>query len=227
MENKRKKLDFYVCDYDYYLTRSECDEFIDAVVRSAFPIFMDDNGVKTTDYDPLSKITAIKMNIIRFYGNVDFKNMSTEDLYSMCADINIEGFKSQEGLNKEQFESILDSIDEKCEYFKQQLLFSSINNESITELIRDYIDDKFSVIQPVLDSLSELDVDVMRKMLEKIANGDFDIDERKVVDIITNSPEFQKHQDDTVSRLHDVIKDSKKKEGNRKTRRFKLKKDEK
>lgn len=219
MENKRKKIDFCVCNYDYYLTPQECDEFINSVIKSTFPIEIDENGIQTTTYNPLSKITSIQMNIIKFYGDIDFENTLTDDLYSMCSDINIDDFKKQKGLNVEQFENLLKVIDEHCEYIKQQLLFSSINNDSIIELVTEFINDKFAVIQPVLDSLSELDVDVMKKMLEKIANGDFDVDERKIVDIITNSPQFEKHQDKTVSRLEEVVKDNKNKKGNRETRR--------
>lgn len=224
MGNRKNKFDFCICNYEYYLTPQECSEFINSVLKSTFPITTDENGVSTTTYDPLSKITSIKMNIIKFYGDVDFENTSTNDLYLMCSDINIEDFKDIKGLNVEQFENLLDAIDENCEYIKQQLLFSSINNESIVELVMEVINDKFAIIQPILDSLSNLDVDVMKKLLEKMANGDFDVDEQKMVDIITNSSEFQKHQDSTVEKLRDVIKNDKLKKGNRKTRRFKLNK---
>lgn len=218
MEKKSKTLNFKICNYDYFLTSKECDEFIRAVVDSAFPVSIDENGIATTTYDPLSKWTAIKMNIVKFYGNLDFKTISMDVLYEMCSDINIEDLKKQDGLNVNQFEDVLKSIDEQCEYLKQQLLFSSINNDSIIEIISEMINDKFSIIQPILDSLSELDVDVMKKMFEKISNGDFDIDEEKLVDIITNSPKFQEHQDTTVERLQDIVKNSKPK------KRIKLKK---
>ena len=75
------KIDFETRHYeDGSLNRFEANDFVEAVVASAFPVTQDENGISSMDYDPLSKLMGIKMNIIKFYGNVDLESIGIDEL---------------------------------------------------------------------------------------------------------------------------------------------------
>ena len=95
------KIDFETRHYaDESLNRFEANDFVEAVVASAFPVTQDENGISSMDYDPLSKLMGIKMNIIKFYGNVDLESIGIDELYTLASDIDIDEFVDENDINK-------------------------------------------------------------------------------------------------------------------------------
>ena len=122
------KIDFETRHYeDGSLNRFEANDFVEAVVTSAFPVTQDENGISSMDYDPLSKLMGIKMNIIKFYGNVDLESIGIDELYTLASDIDVDEFVDENDINKVQFKDMLTAIDDKCDYIKQQLIASAID----------------------------------------------------------------------------------------------------
>ena len=195
----RKKIDFVARNYEYgTLDRFEANNFVDAVITSAFPITETENGTQQMDYDPLSKLMGLKINIIKFYGDVDFDKLSIDELYQLAVDIDIEDFK-QSGINQIQFEDMLKAIDEKCDFIKQQMIMSSVNSD-LDDLL-----EITSALSPMLEMADKVfkdtDPETMNKILKAFVDGKFELDATDVVDAVVNSENFKKNRADVIDAI--------------------------
>lgn len=196
--SKRIQFEKTVYAYDS-LNRFEADDFVEAVVTSAFPTTTDENGNKQMDYDPMSKIMAVKVNIIKFYGDIDLEKINADELYDLACDIDIERFKTDYGINAVQFDDILQAIDEKCDYIKQYMVASSINSdvEDLLEIV--------SSMKPILEMANEVfentDPEVMHKLLTSFADNDFNLNPDDIAEAVITSENFQKNRIDAIEAI--------------------------
>ena len=196
--SRRIQFEKTVYAYDS-LNRFEADDFVEAVVTSAFPTTTDENGNKQMDYDPMSKIMAIKVNIIKFYGDIDLEKINADELYDLACDIDIEKFKTDYNINAVQFDDILQAINEKCDYIKQHMVASSINSdvEDLLEIT--------SNMKPILEMANEVfgntDPEVMHKLITSFADNDFNLNPDDIADAVITSENFQKNRIDAIEAI--------------------------
>lgn len=196
---------------DGSLNRFEANDFVEAVVASAFPVTQDENGISSMDYDPLSKLMGIKMNIIKFYGNVDLENIGIEELYALASDIDVDEFVDENVINKVQFKDMLTAIDEKCDYIKQQLIASAIDIkfdskdvnfkvEGVDDLVESVV-----ALAPALEYINEVfakaDPEVTQKMMQYFAEHGFDFTAKDITKAVVESDDFQKNRIDALEAI--------------------------
>ena len=199
------KIDFETRHYeDGSLNRFEANDFVEAVVTSAFPVTQDENGISSMDYDPLSKLMGIKMNIIKFYGNVDLESIGIDELYTLASDI-------ENDINKVQFKDMLTAIDDKCDYIKQQLIASAIDIkldskdvnfkvEGVDDLVESVV-----ALAPALEYINEVfakaDPEVTQKMMQYFAEHGFDFTAEDITKAVVESDDFQKNRIDALEAI--------------------------
>lgn len=206
------KIDFETRHYeDGSLNRFEANDFVEAVVASAFPVTQDENEVSSMDYDPLSKLMGIKMNIIKFYGNVDLENIGIEELYALASDIDVDAFVDEHDINKVQLKDMLAAIDEQCDYIKQQLIASAIDIkldskdvnfkvEGVDDLVESVV-----ALAPALEYINEVfakaDPEVTQKMMQYFAEHGFDFTAEDITKAVVESDDFQKNRIDALEAI--------------------------
>lgn len=194
----RNKISFEDKTYTYgSLNRFEANDFVEAVVASAFPTIEDENGKKSMDYDPLSKLMAIKVNIIKFYGDVDFKEISVDELYKLACDIDIEGFK-QYDINVVQFEDMLKAIDEKCDYIKQQMIVAGGNG--LDELF-DLVAQLAPIVEMANEVMGDTDPEITNSLMKMLAENGMELTPEDVVEATVNSENFQKNRENAIDAI--------------------------
>lgn len=196
---------------DGSLNRFEANDFVEAVVASAFPVTQDENGQSSMDYDPLGKLMGIKMNIIKFYGDVDLENIDIDELYALASDIDIDDFVEDNDINEVQFKDMLTAIDEKCDYIKQQLVASAVDVkldgsdidfkiEGVDELV-----DVVATMAPILEYINEVfanaDPEVTQKMMQYFAESGFDFTAEDITKAVVESDDFQKNRIDAMEAI--------------------------
>lgn len=196
---------------DGSLNRFDANDFVEAVVASAFPVTQDENGVSSMDYDPLNKLMGIKMNIIKFYGDVPLDNIDIDDLYSLASDIDVEEFVDENDINKVQFNDMLAAIDEKCDYIKQQLVASAVDIkldskdvnfkvEGVDDLVESVV-----ALAPALEYINEVfakaDPEVTQKMMQYFAENGFDFNAEDITKAVVESDDFQKNRIDALEAI--------------------------
>lgn len=192
------KIHFEAKQYIYgSLNRFEVNDFVEAVVASAFPTTEDENGKKTMDYDPLSKLMAIKVNIIKFYGDVDLEDISVDELYKLACDIDIEGFK-QYDINVVQFEDMLKAIDERCDYIKQQMVVTGDNG--LDELF-DLVAQLAPIVNMANDVMDGVDTEILNNLMQSLAENGFELTPEDVVEATVNSKNFQKNRENAIDAI--------------------------
>lgn len=194
----RNKISLEDKTYTYgSLDRFEANDFVEAVVASAFPTVEDENGKKSMDYDPLSKLMAIKVNIIKFYGDVDFDEISVDELYRLACDIDIDDFKNYD-INVVQFEDILKAIDEKCDYIKQQMILASSNG--LDELF-DLVAQLTPIVNMANEVMNETDPEILNNLMQSLAENGFELTPEDVVEATINSENFQKNRENAIDAI--------------------------
>lgn len=203
---------------DGSLNRFEANDFVEAVVASAFPVTQDENGTSNMGYDPLSKLMGIKMNIIKFYGNVDLENIGIEELYALASDIDVDEFVDENDINKVQFKDMLTAIDEKCDYIKQQLIASAIDIkldskdvnfkvEGVDDLVESVV-----ALAPALEYINEVfakaDPEVTQKMMQYFAEHGFDFTAEDITKAVVESDDFQKNRIDALEAIKQGVADA-------------------
>ena len=200
---------------DGFLNRFEANDFVEAVVASAFPVTQDENGISSMDYDPLSKLMGIKMNIIKFYGNVDLESIGIDELYTIASDIDVDEFVDEYDINKVQFKDMLAAIDEKCGYIKQQLIASAIDIkldskdvnfkvEGVDDLVESVV-----ALAPALEYINEVfakaDPEVTQKMMQYFAEHGFDFTAEDITKPLLNLMIFRKIELMHLKQLNRVL----------------------
>ena len=203
---------------DGSLNRFDANDFVEAVVASAFPVTQDENGVSSMDYDPLNKLMGIKMNIIKFYGDVPLDNIDIDDLYSLASDIDVEEFVDENDINKVQFNDMLAAIDEKCDYIKQQLVASAVDIkldskdvnfkvEGVDDLVESVV-----ALAPALEYINEVfakaDPEVTQKMMQYFAENGFDFNAEDITKAVVESDDFQKNRIDALEAIKHAAADA-------------------
>ena len=163
------------------------------------------------DYDPLSKLMGIKMNIIKFYGNVDLESIGIDELYTLASDINVDEFVDENDINKVQFKDMLTAIDEKCDYIKQQLIASAVDIkldskdvnfkvEGVDDLVESVV-----ALAPALEYINEVfakaDPEVTQKMMQYFAEHGFDFTAEDITKAVVESDDFQKNRIDALEAI--------------------------
>ena len=163
------------------------------------------------DYDPLSKLMGIKMNIIKFYGNVDLESIGIDELYTLASDIDVDEFVDENDINKVQFKDMLTAIDEKCDYIKQQLIASAIDIkldskdvnfkvEGVDDLVESVV-----ALAPALEYINEVfakaDPEVTQKMMQYFVEHGFDFTAEDITKAVVESDDFQKNRIDALEAI--------------------------
>lgn len=194
----RNKISFEDKTYTYgSLDRFEANDFVEAVVASAFPTVEDEDGKKSMDYDPLSKLMAIKVNIIKFYGDVNFEEISVDELYRLACDIDIEDFKNYD-INVVQFEDILKAIDEKCDYIKQQMILAGSNG--LDELF-DLVGQLAPIVEMANEVMGDTDPEITNSLMKMLAENGMELTPEDVVEATVNSENFQKNRENAIDAI--------------------------
>lgn len=194
----RNKISFEDKTYTYgSLDRFEANDFVEAVVASAFPTVEDEDGKKSIDYDPLSKLMAIKVNIIKFYGDVDFEEISVDELYRLACDIDIEDFKNYD-INVVQFEDILKAIDEKCDYIKQQMILAGSNG--LDELF-DLVGQLAPIVEMANEVMGDTDPEITNSLMKILSENGMELTPEDVVEATINSENFQKNRENAIDAI--------------------------
>lgn len=196
---------------DGSLNRFEANDFVEAVIASAFPVTEGENGQSCMDFDPLGKLVGIKMNIIKFYGDVDLENIDIDELYALASDIDIDDFVEDNDINKVQFQDMLTAIDEKCDYIKQQLVASAIDvklDGSDVDFKINGVDELVDVVAtmaPILEYINEVfanaDPEVTQKMMQYFAENGFDFTAEDITKAVVESDDFQKNRIDAMEAI--------------------------
>lgn len=203
---------------DGSLNRFEANDFVEAVVASAFPVTQDENGQPSMDYDPLGKLMGIKMNIIKFYGDVDLDNIDIDELYALASDIDIDDFVEDNDINEVQFKDMLTAIDEKCDYIKQQLVASAIDiklDGSDVDFKIEGVDELVDVVvtmAPALEYINEVfakaNPEVTQKMMQYFAEHGFDFTAEDITKAVVESDDFQKNRIDAMEAIRQGATDA-------------------
>lgn len=194
----RNKISFEDKVYTYgSLDRFEANDFVKAVVASAFPTVEDEDGKKSMDYDPLSKLMAIKVNIIKFYGDVNFEEISVDELYRLACDIDIEDFKNYD-INVVQFEDMLKAIDEKCDYIKQQMILAGSNG--LDELF-DLVGQLAPIVEMANEVMGDTDPEITNSLMKMLAENGMELTPEDVVEATVNSENFQKNRENAIDAI--------------------------
>lgn len=186
------------------LTHKEANQFVDAVVDSAFNIGLNENEEPFFQYDPLAQLTAIKLNICKFYGDMEIDKLDEDELYEMCCDIEIEDLKGKIVIGKPDFNyvqlnDIIKASEMKIDYLKQNLLEQSIDKRSSLDRLIDEIGDILIPFLKKLTNIGEIDSDMINKFAERFANEDFDITPENLVNAVLNSKDNNSNDTSSAS----------------------------
>ena len=148
------------------LSLYEMIEFVDSVVKICFP----DNDAK---YMPEVKDLAIRRSIVEMYTGIEFP-VGVEEVYDFVYGTNIVQSILEE-IDAQQFQNILDSIDEKLDYITQT------NIEDITNKVNELYTTLESLANQFTAALPEFDKEAIADLMKWALNGP---DEKKIVDAI-------------------------------------------
>ena len=148
------------------LSLYEMIEFVDSVVKICFP----DNDAK---YMPEVKDLAIRRSIVEMYTGIEFP-VGVEEVYDFVYGTNIVQSILEE-IDAQQFQNILDSIDEKLDYITQT------NIEDITNEVNELYTTLESLANQFTAALPEFDKEAIADLMKWALNGP---DEKKIVDAI-------------------------------------------
>lgn len=148
------------------LSLYEMIEFVDSVVKICFPT----NDAK---YMPEVKDLAIRRSIVEMYTGIEFP-VGVEEVYDFVYGTNIVQSILEE-IDAQQFQNILDSIDEKLDYITQT------NIEDITNKVNELYTTLESLANQFTAALPEFDKEAIADLMRWALNGP---DEKKIVDAI-------------------------------------------
>ena len=182
---------------DGSLNRFEANDFVEAVVASAFPVTQDENGISSMDYDPLSKLMGIKMNIIKFYGSVDLESIDIDELYELASDIDVDAFVDENDINKVQFQDMLTAIAVDIKLDGKDVNFKV---EGVDDLVESVV-----ALAPALEYINEVfakaDPEVTQKMMQYFAEHGFDFTAEDITKAVVESDDFQKNRIDALEAI--------------------------
>ena len=184
------KIDFETRHYeDGSLNRFEANDFVEAVVASAFPVTQDENGISS----------------------MDLESIGIDELYTLASDINVDEFVDENDINKVQFKDMLTAIDEKCDYIKQQLIASAVDIkldskdvnfkvEGVDDLVESVV-----ALAPALEYINEVfakaDPEVTQKIMQYFADHGFDFTAEDITKAVVESDDFQKNRIDALEAI--------------------------
>ena len=148
------------------LSLYEMIEFVDSVVKICFPA----NDAK---YMPEVKDLAIRRSIVEMYTGIEFP-VGVEEVYDFVYGTGIVQSILEE-VDAQQFQNILDSIDEKLDYVTQT------NIEGMTSKVNELYSSLKSLADQFTEALPEFDKEALSNLMQWALNGP---DEKKIVNAI-------------------------------------------
>lgn len=127
------------------LTLKEANDFINNVAYAGFSK-SEDGSIQ---YNPFFQKLELKSNFLNYYTNYQ-PHENVEDDYANFANFNLEDYEVSDVYSSIQFKDILESIDEKVEYIKNQVFSnSSTNDKNFEDLFVMYL-------SPLISKMNEM-----------------------------------------------------------------------
>ena len=173
------------------LTYKEVNEFVDSVVDAAIILRSDEDGSLYYTYDPVAQLTTIKVNILKYYCDVDVVNIDPDELYDKCSGINMEELKScivvgQQDFNYIQLQDILKAVDLKIEYLQKEVLNAIIDKRSALDRLVDEVGEIILPFLKKITNIGEINPEMINQFMEKMSQSDFQFNEKTLVDAVIN-----------------------------------------
>lgn len=127
------------------LTLKEANDFINNVAYAGFSK-TEDGSIQ---YSPFFQKLELKSNFLDYYTDYE-PHENVEDDYANFANFNLEDYEVSDVYSSIQFKDILESIDEKVEYIKNQVFSnSSTNDKNFEDLFVMYL-------SPLISKMNEM-----------------------------------------------------------------------
>lgn len=127
------------------LTLKEANDFINNVAYAGFSK-AEDGSIQ---YNPFFQKLELKSNFLNYYTNYQ-PHENVEDDYANFANFNLEDYEVSDVYSSIQFKDILEAIDEKVEYIKNQTFSnSSTNDKNFEDLFVMYL-------SPLISKMNEM-----------------------------------------------------------------------
>lgn len=127
------------------LTLKEANDFINNVAYAGFSK-AEDGSIQ---YNPVFQKLELKSNFLNYYTNYQ-PHENVEDDYANFANFNLEDYEVSDVYSSIQFKDILEAIDEKVEYIKNQTFSnSSTNDKNFEDLFVMYL-------SPLISKMNEM-----------------------------------------------------------------------